>query len=96
MRIYVKDYYPTHFISDENEDLCKDTFIKNPLAHCILYDDEECDASDASVSLSSGQSITFSANDEFSGEAESVSVKKGCQLTVYTGMYILSYNHNPG
>ena len=85
----VRGYYPTHLISDEIEDLCKETFTKNPLAGCILYDDKRCDASDDSISLLPGQSITFPVSDTFSGEAESVSVKKGCQLTVYTGMVFI-------
>ena len=75
--------------------MCKETFIKNPLAGCILYDDKECDASDDSVALSSGQAITFSEDDKFSGEAESMSVRKGCTLTVYTGMWIIFDIHNP-
>ena len=61
---------------------CKDVFKStHPGADCILYDDENCDGEEGVKELRRGESFMRSL--EF--DVESVSVRKGCFLHIYTG-----------
>ena len=65
---------------------CKNVF-KNAHsgAACILYDDDNCNGEDGVKKMSPGEVLMSSL--EF--DVESVSVRKGCSLIVYTGTFCL-------
>ena len=55
--------------------------MTRPDAGCVLYDDELCNGEEGEKELSGGDSVESVS--EFT--VESVSVKTGCQLTIFTG-----------
>ena len=55
--------------------------MTRPDASCVLYDDELCNGEEGEKELSGGDSVESVS--EFT--VESVSVKTGCQLTIFTG-----------
>ena len=67
--------------------------MRHPDASCILYDDEDCNGEDGIRKMANGESIldvekkSFKSEDREEFDVESVSVKKGCQLIVNTGIY---------
>jgi len=63
---------------------CKETFSKHTTADCILYDDEECDGDEGVKEMRRG-GVLLTAKTVLPFDVESVSIRKGCQLTVYTG-----------
>ena len=69
------------FLWIHNVGPCRDAFSTRPDASCVLYDDELCDGTEGEKELTGGESVE-SVTDF---DVESVSVKKGCQLTIYTG-----------
>ena len=83
---YIKRFYKIKFLdkpSLQNND-CSSIFQVHPDSFCIVYDDEECKGHDGFKTFNSGEVIieppkTF--------DVESISVKKGCQITVNTGIY---------
>ena len=78
-----------HFIPfNLSKDLCKRTFAKNLAAGCIIYDDKRCDGHEGRKELLNGE-ILSKVTESLDFDIESVSVKKGCQLTVYTGRHII-------
>ena len=63
-------------------------------ADCILFDDDFCKEKRPPILLSGGllrfpggllSQISFHPDHEFANTAESVSIRKGCRLTLYTG-----------
>ena len=79
--------YARKFSFGEEENSCNEAFAKQEIeAGCILYDDHECKSTPLEpLVLLKGQSISLLPTDKFINEAESLSIKKGCQLTVYKG-----------
>ena len=61
---------------------CKTIFQSHPDSFCIVYDDEECKGTDGLKAFDKGESITEPPE---AFDAESISVRKGCQFTVNTG-----------
>ena len=78
--IIVEDY-KTEVIA---EYYCQDIFHENSDAKCILYDDENCDGYDGIKKLKNGD-VVKNIEEKFGFDVESISIKKGCQLTVYSG-----------
>ena len=66
------------------EDFCPDSFNKYSGASCILYDDGKCDGTEGLKELKNGD-VVKNIEDTLGFDVESISIKKGCQLTVYTG-----------
>ena len=58
------------------------------MADCVLYDDEHCDGEEGVKAMRQGDSFT-NATLDLKFDVESVSVRKGCFLNVYTGMFCL-------
>ena len=56
-----------------------------PDAACVLYDDEYCDGEEGVKELRSGEFFM----DSLEFDVESVSIRKGCRLNVYTGRFRL-------
>ena len=75
------------FLDDTKTDFCKVAFNKHPSADCILYDDEECDGEEGVKEMRRG-SVLFDVETELDFDVESVSIRAGCLLTVYTGSKI--------
>ncbi len=74
-------------VPDEYNFCSEDIFARDhKSADCIVFDDEFCNSEDSlPMLLSGGQSISFPQDHEFANTAESVSVRKGCKLIIYTG-----------
>ena len=67
-----------------NVEVCPFTFNTYPNANCILYDDENCNGDEGVKEMSNGDiEINFESMNGF--DVESVSIKQGCKLTIYTG-----------
>ena len=68
-------------------DVCDEAFTGHDEAQCILYDDGGCDGTEGVRYLRTGDTIldVNSLRIESDFDIESVSVRKGCQLTLYTG-----------
>ena len=65
---------------------CDLSFTKYPDASCILYDKDHCDASEGLIELTNGGMID--SIEERSGfDIESFSVREGCKLTMYKGLF---------
>ena len=65
-------------------DLCPFTFNTYPEASCILYDDEKCNGDEGVKVMGNGDvALNFESINGF--DVESVSIKQGCKLTIYTG-----------
>ena len=65
-------------------DLCPFTFNTYPDASCILYDDEKCNGDEGVKVMGNGDvALNFESINGF--DVESVSIKQGCKLTIYTG-----------
>ena len=62
--------------------------LRYPDASCVLYNNEFCDDREGVVQLSNGGEID-SIEEKAGFDIASFSVKKGCELTMYTGMLIL-------
>ena len=56
----------------------------NQHASCILYDGQKCNGKEGLKELSNGADVT-NVKEMLHFNVESVSVRHGCQLTVYTG-----------
>lgn len=63
-------------------------FQKYPNADCIVYDNEDCTTDDVAkpLAVSRGQTIRIDPKDELADTIEAVSVRLGCDLTVWTGI----------
>ena len=72
------------------KDLCKNIFEEHSSAGCILYDDEKCDGSDGIKILAAGE-LLMTDTTALDFDVESISIKKGCHMTVYTGNNSISY-----
>ena len=59
--------------------------MEHPAATCILYDDTHCDGSDGLKELGNG-AILLTDTAALGFDVESISVKKGCQLSIYSGI----------
>ena len=53
---------------------------------CALYDDENLDGSEGFKQMHSGDKIS-ELEKKFGFDVESLFIKQGCQLDVYTGIY---------
>ena len=67
---------------------CDKVFQTYPDSFCIVYDNEECNGEDGRKLFDNGEVM---ARPQKSFDIESISIKKGCQLTVNTG--ILQYQY---
>ena len=67
---------------------CDNVFQTYPDSFCIVYDHEECKGEDGRKTFGNGDVMAIPPR---SFDIESISIKKGCQLTVNTGIlqYIL-------
>ena len=65
-------------------DTCKDVFKRHSDADCILYDEGNCDDEHGMTELKNRQSV-LNTGRKFG--IESVSIREGCQLAIYTGSY---------
>ena len=66
------------------KDRCPVTFNNYPDASCILYDDENCNGDEGIKEMGNGDvALNFESMNGF--DVESVSIKQGCKLTIYTG-----------
>ena len=74
--------------------MCRGTFYNHPEADCILYDDEYCDGDEGLKIMANGKTLydvtsergvqrREETDDPFS--VESLSVRKGCVLEIFTG-----------
>ena len=65
-------------------------FEKYSNADCLLYDNEDCTTDDIPepLAVSSGAMVAIHPKHEFANEIESVSIKQGCGLSVWTGNYL--------
>jgi len=69
---------------------CKDVFkSKYRGASCILYDDENCDGEEGMKEMAQGDFLMSSLG----FDVESVSVRKGCFLNLYTGTRLTGDNY---
>ena len=57
---------------------------------CILYDDTKCDGRKGATQLSNDETL-FNVENSIGFGVESVSIRKGCQLTLYTGNSLILY-----
>ena len=57
-------------------------------ADCVLYDDEHCDGEEGVIEMRRGEYF-MNATLDLEFDVESVSVRKGCFLDVYTGTFCL-------
>ena len=65
-------------------EVCPFTFNTYPNASCILYDDENCNGDEGVKEMNNGDvALNFESMTGF--DVESVSIKQGCKLTIYTG-----------
>ena len=71
-------------IDDVEEEFCKEAFVEDSGASCILYDDEKCDGSEGVKELTNG-ALLLTDTTALDFDVESISIKKGCQLSVYSG-----------
>ena len=71
-------------LDDVSEHRCKEAFINHSEDSCILYDDDRCDGEEGLKAMKNGASL-MNVVKLVDFDVESVSVRKGCQLTVYTG-----------
>ena len=80
------------FYSDKTDDVeieenfCPESFFKHPDASCILYDDEKCDGEEGMKQMVNGDIVT-NIEATFGFDIKSVSIRKGCKLTVHAGKY---------
>jgi hypothetical protein len=68
----------------EDQDLCKEVFVAHSAAGCILYDDSKCKGKEGMKTMSSG-GFLLTDQTELEWDVESVSIRKGCQLSIYSG-----------
>ena len=69
------------------DNACKDAFaVTHPSADCILYDDEDCDGSEGVKEMRQGAFVL----NKLDFDVESVSIRKGCYLNIYSGILILN------
>ena len=66
------------------EDKCKDMRNMHPHTSCVLYDGPKCNGKEGLKELSNGASLV-DVRGILDFDVESVSVRHGCQLTLYTG-----------
>ena len=85
-------------IFDEDSEACKKVFEQHPHANCVLFSDEDCltDVEDGTAiePAAINRAITYldlGLASRLSNEIESISVRKGCSLKVYSGNTILIY-----
>ena len=60
-------------------------FVTHPAAGCILYDDSKCYGEEGMQTMSSG-GFLLTDQTELGWDVESVSIRKGCQLSIYSGI----------
>ena len=73
-------------------ELCENAFVRHSKADCVLYDKVDCDKTIGTREMGNGDTIMdieklTKTNETF--EVESISVREGCALTVYTGKNII-------
>jgi len=69
---------------------CKDVFKRTYRgASCILYDDEDCDGNEGVKEMKQNEFLI----NPLGFDVESVSVRKGCYLNVYTGTRLTGATH---
>ena len=69
---------------EDNPNACKTAFDNQPAnVGCLLWDDANCNT-ELDPRLFKESSVTIKGT-TYINETEAVSVKRGCQLTVYTG-----------
>ena len=84
---------------EDSPEKCKTVFQKYPNADCILFDNEDCEIDDVSkpLTISKDTRVIINESSKWADEIESVSVRKGCTLNVWTGMdnctSSISYRH---
>ena len=62
--------------------------MRYPDARCVLYDDEHCLGQEGKKELQD-MNIVKNVTRSLNITVESVSIKKGCQLTIHTGTIIV-------
>ena len=72
--------------AEEEQDLCPTTFDTYPDASCILYDDEKCNGQEGVKEMGNGD-IAMNIETMYSFDIESVSVRQGCTLTIFSGKF---------
>ena len=77
-------------IEDECPGCCEEAFTTTyPSADCIVYNDADCDnmglGDKWAMPLKSGQSETFANLTKYSNDIESISVRQGCRIKIWTG-----------
>ena len=73
-------------------ELCENAFVRHSKADCVLYDKIDCDKTIGTREMGNGDTIMdieklTKTNETF--EVESISVRAGCALTVYTGKNVI-------
>ena len=71
---------------EQEQDLCPTTFDTYPDASCILYDDEKCNGQEGVKEMGNGD-IAMNIEIMYSFDVESVSVRQGCTLTIFSGKF---------
>ena len=75
----------------QEQDLCPTTFDTYPDASCILYDDEKCNGQEGVKEMGNGD-IAMNIETMYSFDVESVSIRQGCTLTIFSGKFLcISY-----
>ena len=73
----------------DEEDSCEDLFATNKNAECILYDSTSKCNDRRFKALHSGGLVSYIENMWMHLEVDSISVRKGCRLTVFTGIFLI-------
>ena len=62
-------------------------FEKYSYADCVVFDDDNCntDETAAPIAIRSGEFASIPPGIDFSDEIDSVSVRKGCEIKLFTG-----------
>ena len=71
---------------EQEQDLCPTTFDTYQDASCILYDDEKCNGQEGVKEMGNGD-IAMNIETMYSFDVESVSVRQGCTLTIFSGKF---------
>ena len=68
--------------------MCQNVFEKDPETNCVLYENERCDGREGLKELHDGERL-WNVENQTLFNVESISLRKGCRLTLYTGNNII-------
>ena len=68
--------------------MCEHVFDDNPGSGCILYDSARCKHKKG-IKVLKNSNLIKNLEETANFEAESISIRSGCRLTVYTGIIYL-------